>query len=250
MASCGRIDRPNEHEEKGVKIDKKRKYKSPKEMKPKTESGDDDFYSDEEGKSQVLSLHSTDAGRCKLGSNTFVESDSEDEVSLKKPKFTVKKFPQKKVCAVVKLSSNLRQHEHERGLPRRLAELKTAIENLSDDWDVIMRAHEVSTVDALHNKIKETDDLISGLEDTLTIDVLHEQIEKRDEEISKLKDKITTTDALHKTMEEKDAIISELRDANERLQRDFAQQADKVKVFEEWKSFMKLTLDLEASEKK
>ncbi|KAF7877184.1 hypothetical protein EAF04_000869 [Stromatinia cepivora] len=227
MASCDKTDRPNEGEEKGIKIVKKRKYGSPNKTKPKAESGDEDLYSDEEEKTQVLSLYSTGADRSKFGSNTFVESDSEDDAPSKKAKFTVTKFPQTKVCAIVKPSSNLLQHEHERGLPKRLANLKTAIENLSDDWDMIMRAPEVSTVDALHEKI-----------------------EKRDKEISDLKDKISTTDALHKTMEEKDAIISELRDTNEKLQRDFAGQADKVKAFEEWKAFMKLTLDLEASGKK
>ncbi|APA08919.1 predicted protein [Sclerotinia sclerotiorum 1980 UF-70] len=227
MATCGGIDHENEREEKGVKSEKKRKYRSPKEIKPKTESRDDDFYSDEEEYPQVPSLLSTGTGRSNYGSNTFMKSDSEDNAQFKKAKFTVTKFPQREVCAVVKPSSNLRQHEHERGLPKRLDELKTAIENLSEYWDVIMRCDEISRVDALH-----------------------EQIEKRDEEISTLKDKVMTVDALHKAVQEKDAIISELRDANGRLQRDFGQHAGKVKAFEEWKSFMKSTLHLEASVKK
>ncbi|CAD6446050.1 579f0695-987d-422b-bf37-9a4a4865a9c1 [Sclerotinia trifoliorum] len=226
MATCGGMNRENEREEKGIKRDKKRKYKSSEETKPKTESGDDDFYSDEEENPQVSNLRPMNASRSKHGSNTFVKSDSDDDKQFKKAKFTVIKFPQRKVCAVVKPTSSLRQHEHERDLRKRLAELKTAIQNVSEDLGVIMRSDEVSTVDALH-----------------------EQIGKRDKEISKLKDKIITTDALHKTMQEKDGIISELRDANGRLQRDFAQQADKVKAFEDWKSLMKSNLDPGASAK-
>lgn len=137
-------------------------------------------------------------------------------------------FPQTRQSAVFKLSSSPHRYEqHERDLPKRLAKLKSAIENLSDDWDSIMRAPEVSMMD-----------------------LLQEKIEKRDVNISELKGKIAATDALHKEIEEKDATILELKEENAKLKEDLAQQVDKVKVFEQWKCFMKSTLDLEASEAK
>lgn len=54
-------------------------------------------------------------------------------------------------------------------------------------------------------------------------------------------------EALFEQTKEKDATISKLKKENAKLKQDVAQQAGKVKAFEEWKNLMKSTLDLEAS---
>ncbi|KAI9640396.1 hypothetical protein NHQ30_011141 [Ciborinia camelliae] len=163
-------DLPEEDGEQRARGEKKRKYGSSNTTK--VESEDDEFYSEEEKESQPLSLHSTESGGAKLKRNSFIDSESSDSAPSKKNKFSftsmhlARQFPESKARAVVKPSFSARQHEqHERGLPKRLAKLKAAMENLSDDWDVIMRAPEVAKLDALQKTIDEKDATISELKE-------------------------------------------------------------------------------------
>lgn len=131
-------------------------------------------------------------------------------------------FPQTKVCAVVKPASKPRQDENKKEIQERLAKLKAAIEDLSDDWDVIMKIPEIATIDDLNK-----------------------EIEKKDADISKLKqEKTAALNDLLKMTEDDNVTISGLEKENTKLREDFAQQADQIETFENWKKFMKTTLEL------
>ncbi|QSZ32460.1 hypothetical protein DSL72_002034 [Monilinia vaccinii-corymbosi] len=163
---------------------RKRKHKYPPTTEPKVEYIDD-FFDDEfldlkeEEEYEALSLHPTNAAGLKLKGKTHHGSESSDGVSSKKEKFTVRKFPRRKVCAVVQPSSNPHQDEHGEDLPTKLAKLKTAIENLSGDWDVIMRAPEIATIDALHENSAERDDhIFKSKKGNAAADILHKESEK------------------------------------------------------------------------
>ncbi|ESZ90703.1 hypothetical protein SBOR_8897 [Sclerotinia borealis F-4128] len=204
--------------EKRLDVKKKRKYKSPPMKKPKVESEDECDHLEEKGEPQTLSLHSTQADGSKSKRKAFIDSDSEDDVPdipSKKTRFPVTTKPS---------SSPHKNIQHRRDLPKRLVKFKAAIESLSDDWDVITRAPEVTMIDSLH-----------------------ESLNQRDGIIWQLRKDIATIDALHKTVKEKNTTISQLKEQNARLKQDFAQQVDEVQAFEEVKSFMRSTLGLEAS---
>ncbi|KAB8298897.1 hypothetical protein EYC80_001055 [Monilinia laxa] len=225
MASCTSGTQKCELDMSKIDREKKRKYKIPYITAPKDESGCECDNSQDNEEYRTLGPHSKGVDGSRSKGRTYSDSESSDYVSTKKAKFTAIRFPRTKQSAISKLSSSPHQYEqHERGLPKRLANLKSAIENLSDDWDSIMRAPEVSMMDVLQKKIEE-----------------------RDLNISDLKGIVAVIDILHKYMEEKDATILELKEDNAKLREDFAQQVDKVKVFEQWKRFMKSTLELEVS---
>lgn len=105
-----------------------------------------------------------------------------------------------------------------------------------------MRTPEIATIDMLNEKIEQRDDNISRLEKKLA---------KKEQLNCSLKDeRVNAEEALDRTIKEKEAMISELKEENANLRLDLARQADKIKAFEGLKTFMKSTLDLEASGKK
>lgn len=74
-----------------------------------------------------------------------------------------------------------------------------------------------------------------------TVDALKKEIEKNDANISKSKEEKT---CLYQMIDDNAVTISRLEKENAKLREDFAQQADQIEKFENWKKLMKTTLEL------